>query len=170
MTPLRHSLDPIFRPRSVAVVGASATPGSIGSILIRNLLENPFGGVVYPVNPKRRAVHGVYCYPDLTAVPEPIDLAVIATPAATVPAVVRDCVARGGKGAIVLSGGFSELGAAGRALEDEVRQTVRGRMRLIGPNCLGIIHPPSNLNASFAASMARPGKVALLSQSGAICT
>jgi acetyltransferase len=170
MTVLRHSLDPIFRPRSVAVVGASATPGSIGSILIRNLLENPFGGVVYPVNPKRRAVHGVYCYPDLTAVPEPVDLAVIATPAATVPAVVRDCVARGVKGAIVLSAGFSELGAAGRALEDEVRQTVRGRMRLIGPNCLGIIHPPSNLNASFAASMARPGKVALLSQSGAICT
>jgi acetyltransferase len=170
MTPLRHSLDPIFRPRSVAVVGASATPGSIGSILIRNLLEIPFGGVVYPVNPKRRAVHSVYCYPNLSAVPEPVDLAVIATPAATVPAVVRDCVARGVKGAIVLSAGFSELGAAGRALEDEVRQAVRGRMRLIGPNCLGIIHPPSNLNASFAASMARPGKVALLSQSGAICT
>jgi acetyltransferase len=166
----RHSLDPIFRPRSVAVLGASATPGSVGSILIRNLLENPFGGVVYPINPKRRAVHGVFCYPDLAALPEVVDLAVLATPAATVPGLVRQCVERGVPGAIIISAGFSELGSAGRELERQVRDLARGRMRVIGPNCLGVIHPPSNLNASFAASMARPGKVALLSQSGAICT
>jgi acetyltransferase len=167
---IRHSLDPIFRPRSVAVVGASATPGSVGSILIRNLLENPFGGVVYPVNPKRHAVHGVLCYPDLAALPEAVDLAVIATPAPTVPGVIDGCVRRGIPAAIVISAGFSELGAEGRALEGKIREAARGRMRIVGPNCLGVIHPPSNLNASFAAAMAAPGKVALLSQSGAICT
>jgi predicted CoA-binding protein len=167
---IRHSLDPIFRPRSVAVVGASATPGSVGSILIRNLLENPFGGVVYPVNPKRHAVHGVLCYPDLGALPEAVDLAVIATPAPTVPGLIEGCVRRGIPAAIVISAGFSELGAEGRALEAKIKEAARGRMRIVGPNCLGVIHPPSNLNASFAAAMAAPGKVALLSQSGAICT
>jgi acetyltransferase len=167
---VRHSLDPIFHPRSVAVVGASATPGSVGSILIRNLLENPFGGVVYPINPKRHSVHSVLCYPDVAALPEVPDLAVIATPAPTVPAVVEDCVRRNIRAAIIISAGFSELGASGRALEAKIREAARGRMRIIGPNCLGVIHPPSNLNASFAASMATPGKVALLSQSGAMCT
>jgi acetyltransferase len=160
----------LFRPKSVAVVGASATPGSVGSILMRNLLASPFGGVVYPVNPKRPHVQGVHCYPNLAALPERVDLAVIATPAPTVPDVVRDAVGHGVKGAIVISAGFSELGAEGRALEEEVRTTARGKLRLIGPNCLGILHPPSGLNASFAAGMALPGKVALLSQSGAICT
>src|SRR5947208_14508136 len=95
-----HSLDPLFRPSAVAVIGASVTPGSVGSILMRNLLENPFGGVVFPINPKRRAVHGVHCYPNLSALPEPVDLAVIATQAHTVPAAVNECVARGVKAAI----------------------------------------------------------------------
>src|SRR6185437_15283387 len=133
-------------------------------------LANPFGGVVYPVNPKRRAIHGVLSYPDLAAVPEVVDLAVIATPAAPVPSLVKQCLERGIPGAIIISAGFSELGEEGRRLEHQVRDLARGRMRIVGPNCLGIIHPPSNLNASFAAGMPRPGKVALLSQSGAICT
>ena len=108
--------------------------------------------------------------PNLAAVREPVDLAVIATPAATVPEQVRDCVERGVKAVIVISAGFSELGAEGQALERKVRDIARGKLRLVGPNCLGVIHPPSNLNASFAADMALPGNVALLSQSGAICT
>lgn len=170
MAVLRSSLDSLFRPQSVAVFGASATPGSVGNILMRNLLENPFGGVVYPINPKRRAVQGVYCYPNLAAVPEKVELAVLATPAATVPKLVRECVERGVAAAIIISAGFAELGTDGRKLEAEIRGIARGKMRIVGPNCLGIIHPPSNLNASFAASMAAPGKVALLSQSGAICT
>src|SRR5206468_886720 len=120
MATLPHSLDPIFRPRSVAVVGASATPGAVGSILIRNLIENPFGGVVYPVNPKRKAVHGILCYADLAALPERVDLAVIATPAATVPGVIKECVGRGVPAAIIISAGFSELGADGRKLEMEI--------------------------------------------------
>jgi acetyltransferase len=168
--PARHSLDPFFHPRSVAVLGASATPGSVGSILVHNLLSNPFGGVVYPVNPKRHSIHGVYCHPDLHSIPEVVDLAVIATPAATVPSLVAQCVERGVPAAVVISAGFSELGEAGRDLERQVRDVARGKMRVIGPNCLGVIHPPSHLNASFAADMAQPGQVALLSQSGAICT
>jgi acetyltransferase len=167
--PARHSLEPIFRPRSVAVVGASARPGSVGATLMRNLLGNPFGGVVYPVNPRRKAVQGVRCYPDLAALPEAVDLAVIATPAAAVPAIVAECAARGVAAAIIISAGFSERGPEGRELERQVREAAGGKMRIVGPNCLGVIHPPSNFNASFAAGMARPGRVALLSQSGAIC-
>jgi acetyltransferase len=137
---------------------------------MRNLLQGEFGGVVYPVNPKRRAVYGVHCYRALAEVPEAVDLAIIATPAATVPGLVQQCVDRGVKGAIILSAGFSELGAEGRKLEAEIDTCARGRMRLIGPNCLGVIHPPSGLNASFAATIAQAGHVALLSQSGAICS
>jgi acetyltransferase len=165
-----RSLDPLFQPRSVAVIGASGTPGSVGNILMRNLLDSPFGGVVFPINPKQPHVQGVHCYPNLAVVPEPIDLAVIATPATTVPALVGEAVAHQVKAAIVISAGFSELGVQGRALEDQIRVAARGRMRLLGPNCLGVLRPPSGLNASFAAGMALPGKVALLSQSGAICT
>src|SRR5215510_963878 len=98
-----RSLDPLFRPRSVAVLGASATPGSVGNILMRNLLDSPFGGAVYPVNPKRPHVQGVHCYPSLAAVPELIDLAVVATPAAMVPAAVGEAVERGVKAGIVIS-------------------------------------------------------------------
>ena len=170
MAGFRHSLDPIFHPRSIAVVGASATPGSVGSILMRNLMANPFGGVVYPVNPNRKAVHGVLCYPNLQAIPEVVDLAIIATPAPTVPEVIAQAVSRGVPAAIIISAGFSERGEEGRQLEARIRELARGKMRLIGPNCLGVLHPPSNLNASFAASMARRGNIALLSQSGAICT
>jgi acetyltransferase len=170
MAAVTRSLDPLFHPKAVAVLGATTAPGSVGSILMRNLLETSFDGVVYPVNPKRHSVHGIYCYPNLAAVPGEIDLAVIATPAATVPSLVQECVQHQVKGAIIISAGFSELGPEGRTLENEIRNCARGRMRIIGPNCLGIIHPPSGLNASFATSMARRGHVALLSQSGAICT
>ncbi len=170
MSQSRHSLDPIFQPRSIAVVGASAAPGSVGSILMRNLMNNPFGGVVFPINPKRESVHGVYCYRSLATLPLTPDLAVIATPAATVPGVIAECIERGIPSAIIISAGFSELGPKGRELERQIRELARGKLRIIGPNCLGVIHPPSNLNASFAADMARPGNVALLSQSGAICT
>ncbi len=170
MPEVHRSLDPLFRPRSIAVIGATPASGSVGSILMRNLLDSPFGGVVYPVNPKRPHVHGVHCYPSLAALPTPVDLAMIATPAATVPAVVAEAVDQKVPGAIIISAGFSELGPEGKALEKQIQATARGRLRIIGPNCLGVIRPPTGLNASFAASMALPGKVALLSQSGAICT
>ncbi len=166
MPALSHSLDPLFRPAAVAVFGAGE--GSAGSFLVRNLLDSPFGGVVYPIRADCRAVHGVACHADLDAVPGPIDLAVIAEPAAAVPAIVGQCVARGVKAAVIVSAGFSERGAQGRALEQEVGRLARGRMRVLGPGSFGLLHPPGGLNASLAAGMARPGHVALLSQSGAI--
>lgn len=168
--PRRNLLDAFFRPASVAVVGASATPGSVGSILMHNLLQTPFGGVVYPINPNRKSVHGVLCYPSIKAAPEAVELAVIATPAASVPSAVEQCIERGVQACIIISAGFSELGAEGRALERQIRDMALGQMRIVGPNCLGIIHPSSGLNASFASSMASRGRIALLSQSGAICT
>jgi acetyltransferase len=170
MPTIPHSLHSLFHPTSVAVIGASVTPGSVGSILMHNLLANPFGGVVFPINPKRASVHGVHCYPNLAEVPQAVDLAVIATPASSVPGMIEDCVRQGVKGAIVISAGFSELGKEGKALEQRIKTAAQGKLRIIGPNCLGVIHPPSGLNASFASSMAQPGKLALLSQSGAICT
>lgn len=165
-----HPLDPLFRPETIGVIGASATPGSVGNILMRNLTENAFNGVVYPINPRRRAVHGIHCYSRIADVPEPLDLAVIATPASTVLGIVRECIDRGVKSAIIISAGFAELGEPGRALERQILDVARGKLRIIGPNCLGIIHPPAGLNASFAAATPATGHIALLSQSGAICT
>src|SRR6188768_2552231 len=102
-----HPLDPLFRPQSIGVIGASATLGSVGQILMRNLTENGFNGVIYPINPKRRAVHGITCYPKISSVPEPLDLAIIATPAASVPDLVRECIDAGTKSAIIISAGFA---------------------------------------------------------------
>jgi acetyltransferase len=167
----RHPLDAIFAPQSVAVIGASEASGSVGRTLLSNLLTNSFGGAVFPVNPKRATVLGVKAYRAIGAVPPTVDLAVIATPAPTVPEIIRQCADAGVRGAIVISAGFKELGPAGAALEREVRDLARqARMRLIGPNCLGVMNPLTGLNATFAGAMAKPGNVAFLSQSGALCT
>ena len=136
-----------------------------------NLISNPFGGAVFPVNPKRPSVLGVKAYESIAAVPEPVDLAVIVTPSPAVPGIISQCVDVGVKGAIVISAGFKETGPKGIELEQQIMEHARrGNMRIIGPNCLGIINPISGLNATFAASMARPGKVGFISQSGALCT
>ncbi|EKQ66872.1 acyl-CoA synthetase (NDP forming) [Leptolyngbyaceae cyanobacterium JSC-12] len=164
-------LDAIFAPKSVAVIGATDRPGSVGRIVLWNLLSNAFGGTVYPVNLNRHSVLGIKAYPTILDVPEPIDLAVIATPATTVPAVIQECVNAGVKGAIVLSAGFKEIGAAGIELEQQVyEQLQRSQMRLIGPNCLGVMNPVAGLNATFANAMACPGNVGFISQSGALCS
>lgn len=167
----RQPLDAIFRPRAIAVIGATEREGSVGRTLLWNLITNAFGGTVFPVNPKRNSILGIKAYPSIAAVPDAVDLAVIATPAATVPGVLRECVVAGVKGAIVLSAGFKEIGAEGLRLEQEVLQEIRrGKMRLIGPNCLGVMNPLTGLNATFASAMARPGNVGFISQSGALCT
>ena len=166
-----HPLTPFFRPRTVAVIGATEAPGSVGRTLLRNLLGTPFGGTVYPVNPKRDSVLGVQAYRSVADIPAAVDLAVVATPAVAVPAIIGQCADRGIPAAIVISAGFRETGLAGAALERQVlAEARRGRMRLVGPNCLGVMRPTSGLNATFAAGMARPGNVALLSQSGALLT
>ncbi|MCC5632827.1 bifunctional acetate--CoA ligase family protein/GNAT family N-acetyltransferase [Nostoc sphaeroides CHAB 2801] len=164
-------LDAIFAPKTIAVIGASERENSVGRTVLWNLISHPFGGTVFPVNPKRHSVLGIKAYPNMADVPEPVDLAIIATPALTVPSVIGECADAGVKGAIVLSAGFKEIGTAGAELEQQVLQQVRrGKMRLIGPNCLGIMNPHTGLNATFASSMALPGKVGFISQSGALCT
>ncbi len=164
-------LDAIFSPRSVAVIGATEREGSVGRTILWNLITNSFGGTVFPVNLKRPNVLGIKAYPDVLTVPDDVDLAVIVTPAPTVPGVIRDCVQKGVQGAIVISAGFKEIGEEGLELERQIMAEARkGQMRIIGPNCLGVMSPVTGLNATFAADMARPGKVGFISQSGALCT
>ena len=164
-------LNNFFSPSSVAVIGASETTGSVGRSLLWNLISSPFGGVVYPVNQKRSSVLGIKAYPSIAAVPDKVDLAVIATAAPTVPGLVEECLASGVRTAVIISAGFKEAGSDGIELERRIIETARrGRMRLIGPNCLGVMCPNTGLNATFASRMARPGNVAFISQSGALCT
>lgn len=167
----RQPLDAIFAPKSVAVVGATETPGSVGRTILWNLISNPFGGTIFPVNPKRTSVLGIKAYPSIAEIPEPVDLAIIATKAATVPDIIRQCVDAGVNGAIIVSAGFKEIGEAGVKLEQEILDYARrGNLRIIGPNCLGVMNPLTGLNATFANAIARPGNVAFISQSGALCT
>ncbi len=167
----KRSLDAIFRPGSVAVIGATDEDGSVGRTVMRNLINNPFGGTVYPVNPNRPSVSGIKAYSSVSEVPEPVELAVIVTPAPTVPGIMRECAEAGVEGAIVISAGFKEADEEGAELERQVLEEARrGRIRVIGPNCLGVMSPKSGLNATFAGAMAKPGNVGFLSQSGALCT
>ena len=164
-------LQAFFTPQSVAVIGATDKAGSIGRTLVRNLISSPFGGTVFPINPKRRSVLGIKALPRIRDVPDPIDLAIVATPAPTVPDLIGECVEAGVRTAIVISAGFKEIGAEGAALERRiVDQAGRGRMRVIGPNSLGVMSPMIGLNATVASALARPGKIAFLSQSGALGT
>ncbi len=169
--PRQHPLDVFFKPESVALIGATETPGSVGRTVLWNLISSPFGGTVFPVNPKRASVLGIKAYPNIGSVPEEVDLAVITTPAATVPGIIRECVDAGVQAAVVISAGFKELGPQGAQLENQVvEEARRGRMRIIGPNCLGLMSPLTGLNATFARAMALPGNVGFISQSGALCT
>jgi len=171
LRPGRQQLDAFFRPATVAVIGTTETPGSVGRTILTNLLAGAFAGDIFPVNPKRSEVLGLHCYPSVAAVPWKVDLAVIVTPAPTVPGVIGECVDAGVRAAVVISAGFRETGPAGAELEAQVRAHLRrGRMRVIGPNCLGVMSPWAGLNATFAAGMARPGNVAFVSQSGALLT
>ncbi|MFZ1916259.1 MAG: bifunctional acetate--CoA ligase family protein/GNAT family N-acetyltransferase [Terriglobales bacterium] len=166
-----HPLDAIFAPHSVALIGATDRPGSVGRAVLWSLLSSPFGGTVYPVSDKRTSVLGIKAYRDVEHIPETVDLAVIVTPAESVPNVIGQCVAAGVRGAIIISAGFKEHGQRGQELEQQILDRIRDSpMRIIGPNCLGVMNPVTGLNATFANNMARPGTVAFISQSGALCT
>jgi acetyltransferase len=155
----------------VAVVGATEKAGSVGRTVLWNLISSPFGGTVFPINPKRSNILGLKAYPSLAAVPDPVELAVIVTPSPSIPGVIDECVAAGVKGAIIISAGFKEIGPEGEELERQVLERARrGGIRVVGPNCLGVMNPISGLNATFAAGMARGGSVGLVSQSGALLT
>lgn len=164
-------LAPLFNPRTVAVIGATEKHGSVGRSVLLNLIEQPFGATIFPINPNRNNVLGIHCYPDVAAVGEAIDLAIVVTPAATVPEILEECVNAGVRSAVVLSAGFAELGAVGAERELKIRSILKSSsMRLVGPNCLGVMNPRTGLNATFAQSNALPGNLAFLSQSGALCT
>ncbi|MCD6306069.1 MAG: GNAT family N-acetyltransferase [Deltaproteobacteria bacterium] len=167
----QYHLDRIFRPRQIAVVGASETEGSIGNALIRNLIKGGYSGNLLPVNPKHDTLHGIRAVKSVSELETGVDLAVIATPIQTVPGILEECVERKMAGAIVISAGGKEVGEKGREIEERIRATAyAGKLRIVGPNCLGIIHPRQNLNASFASEMPDDGGLAFVSQSGAICT
>ena len=164
-------LDVFFTPRTLAVIGATDKPGSVGRSVLSNLIGGPLGDAIFPVNPKHSEVLGKRAWPDIASVPKAIDLAVIVTPARVVPEIVRECAVAGVRGAIVISAGFREIGVEGAELEHQIMEEARcGKLRIIGPNCLGLMNPVTGLNATFAAGIARPGHVGFISQSGALCT
>ena len=167
-----RNLDKIFDPQRVAVIGASNTPDSVGYTMLRNLIGTGFRGVVYPVNPKHEAVQGIQAYKDIASLPHAPDLAVICTRSKTVPGLVRQCGEAGTRGVVIISAGFREIGEEGRELERQILEEKNkfDGMRIMGPNCLGIIVPGINLNASFAAGTPAKGHIGFISQSGALCT
>ena len=166
----RSPLEAMFNPKCVAVIGASETPGSVGRTVFENLLAGSLKDVVYPVTPKNSQVFGVKAYQHVGDVPAAVDLAVIVTPSRTVPGIITECVNAGIPSAVIISAGFKENGPEGVELERQILVNAAGKMRIIGPNCLGVMVPHAGFNATFAATIARPGNVAFLSQSGALCT
>jgi acetyl coenzyme A synthetase (ADP forming)-like protein len=166
-----RSLDPIFSPRSIAVIGASRDRGSIGFALLHNLVMGEFQGAIYPINPHADAIHSLKAYPRVSDVPDVVDLAVVAVPRDRVPGVVRECLARGVRGLVIITAGFGETGDEGRRMEAAIREMVRrGGARMVGPNCMGVINTDAavTMNATFSPAPARAGSVAFVSQSGAL--
>ncbi|MCP5164589.1 MAG: bifunctional acetate--CoA ligase family protein/GNAT family N-acetyltransferase [Pseudomonadales bacterium] len=167
----KHLLHKVFEPQSVAIVGASERPQSVGTQLLDNLIDSGFQGDIYPVNPGYQSLRGLRCYPAISAVDHAIDLVVIVIPAKAIPGVLHECGEAGVGAVIIVSAGFAEVGSRGRSLQDEIVDIARTyRIPLVGPNCLGIVRPSVGLNASFAKNRVAPGHVALVAQSGAFCT
>ena len=166
-----HKLETIFNPQRIALIGVSANPKSVGGKVLGNLVNSGYRGVVYPVNPDFEAVMGISCFSSLDQLPRPVDVGVICAPAARVPALVRECGEAGIPGVVIVSSGFRETGPEGRDLEAQILAESRrfGAMRILGPNCLGVIVPNRQLNMSFAGAMPKSGHVAFISQSGALC-
>ncbi len=165
------SLDGLFCPRSIAVIGASRTPGTIGNTILWNLVKGGFTGTVWPVNPKATSIHSIACWKDVGSIPHEVDLAIVAVPARLVLEVVRACAAKGVRGICVISAGFKEIGGAGVEAEHQLVELCRTNgIRFLGPNCMGLLHtdPAIRMNATFARTFPRPGGIAFLSQSGAM--
>jgi acetyltransferase len=168
--PDRHYLTPLFEPASVALIGATERASSVGSVIMNNLLAARYSGALYAVNPKYREVRGVPCFASVKKLPERVDLAVIATPAATVPGVIEECGAAGVRAACIITAGFSEAGPAGAKLERAlIEHARRHHLRVLGPNCLGLQRPSIGLNATFGGSTTLAGSLGMVSQSGALC-
>jgi acetyltransferase len=167
----KHYLTPLFSPKSVAMFGASERENSVGEVVFRNLISSGYKGDIYPINPKHEKIQGKKAFKSIDAIGKPVELAVVATPAKSIPAIVEACGLYGVKTMIILSAGFRESGPAGRRLEDRVVEVAKEfGIRFIGPNCLGLIRPDQGINITFGYNNAKPGNLALVSQSGAICT
>jgi len=165
------NLDKIFHPKSIAVVGASQRTGSIGYALMRNLIQGGYPGKVYPINPRHKTIWEIEAFPSLLELESPVDLVIMATPIASAPQIVKECKKAGVGGVVIISAGGKETGKKGRELESAIKNEAKDSgIRIIGPNCLGIVCSQAKLNASFASHMPLPGKMAFISQSGAICT
>jgi acetyltransferase len=165
-------LNSLFYPKSIAVVGASRQPGSVGHSLLANLLSSRFQGIVYPVNPKAKGVLSIKAYPTLPDIPDEVDLAVVVVPSPIVAKVLEECGQKKIKGVIIISAGFKEIGGQGVELEHNIKEIIqRFGMSLVGPNCLGVINtdPRSSMNATFGTQMPKEGNIAFVSQSGALC-
>jgi len=170
---MNKDIECIISPKSIAVVGATNRPGSVGLATFKNLLQAGYQGILYPVNPKSKSIQGVKAYPSLTDVPDNVDLAVIVVPAEIVPSVVKEAIQKQVKGCVVITAGFKEVGGQGAELEKQLQALVKENgTRLVGPNCLGVINTNQAvcMNASFARIMPKPGNIAFISQSGALCT
>lgn len=166
-----YNLDKIFEPEAVAIVGASEREGSVGWSLINNMMQSGYQGKIFPVNPRYNTINGLQAYDSLLKIGQPVDLAVIATPIRTVPSLIGQCAQSGVGGVIIVSAGGKEAGEKGKEIEEAIKKEAQGTgIRIIGPNCLGVICTASKVNASFASHMPLPGKLAFISQSGAICT
>ncbi|HEY5789327.1 MAG TPA: CoA-binding protein, partial [Gammaproteobacteria bacterium] len=167
-----RNLEYLFRPQSIAVIGASNTEQRVGTVLMRNLLKGSFSGPIMPVNPKHASVAGVLAYPDVASLPVTPDLAVICTPAASVPGLVDQLGRRGTRAAIVITAGLGRHSDAdGVSLQQRLYERAREHgMRILGPNCLGLLVPGIGLNASFSHVAAQPGQIGFVSQSGALAT
>ena len=165
------TLNGLFYPKSVAVIGASNTPGKVGYAIVKNLLDADFNGEIYPINLKEKNVQRLKAYTSVLKIKKPVDLAVIVVPAKFVPFVMGECAKKKIKNAVIITAGFSEMGAQGKKLEEQVREIVeKNKMNVVGPNTLGILNSENGLNASFSATFPRQGKIAIVSQSGALCT
>lgn len=165
-------LDTIFYPKSIAIIGASRQPGSVGYSLLANIIDNRFQGVVYPVNPKAKGILGIRCYPTVLDIPDEVDLSVIIVPARYVPSILNQCGQKEIKSTIIISAGFKEIGGVGMELEQRVQKiSQKHGISLVGPNCLGVMNTASesSLNATFGTNMPRGGNIAFISQSGALC-
>ncbi|MBL0717506.1 MAG: bifunctional acetate--CoA ligase family protein/GNAT family N-acetyltransferase [Desulfosarcina sp.] len=166
-----ENINRMFQPKSVAVVGASEKPGSIGNALMRKLMKSEFSGNVYPINPNHKTIYTHHAYPSIQDINASIDLVIISTPIVTAPQIIKNCVQSKVGGVVIISAGGKETGAGGKEVEAAIKKEIKGSgLRVIGPNCLGIVCGKTALNASFAKRMPLKGKMAFVSQSGAICT
>lgn len=165
------SLTTLFNPKSIAIIGASTQPGSVGHIVVKNLIEDHYPGKVFPVNPKTTTLLGLPCYATIADIQEAIDLAIIVVPAPLVPDILQQVAAKKIATVVIISAGFKEAGVKGKVLEQQVKDiALEHRITLLGPNCLGFLHPKRGLNASFAKNLPKPGNITFISQSGALCT